>query len=157
MNASITQIGALAGLLSSLLLLPLNNALGQVPETRSGKGGAMLLMRPWKPVSRSDFQRMTCPKCMDTLVALKRNEPTKGAGAKALMAGGVPTSFVPRHNCDGCSVVWSTTGHGKAKLCVAEHKCESCGSEMADCCNTRKSSAVATKGMEKPIQVAPLK
>jgi hypothetical protein len=144
--------------LIAVLALSATAAFGQVPEKGSAKGGAMLLMKHRPPVSEpSNYQPMSCAKCTDTTVEVKDNEPTKGAAAKAQLAGGVPTKLVSRHGCEGCGNEWKTTGHGKAKVTVAIHKCASCGSEDAACCNTKKGSTMATKGMEKNVKVAPLK
>jgi len=67
------------------------------------------------------------------------------------------TARVPKHLCEGCGTDWATTGTGKAKLAVANHKCSSCGAETLACCSSKGAGAVATKGMEKKIEVAPLK
>ena len=104
----------------------------------------------------SDYKAMSCAMCKDSIVAV-RDPQLKGAGAKALLAGGPPTKLVTRHLCDGCGVDWTTAGHGKTKVAVANHKCTSCGAESLACCNTKKGSNVATKGMEKKFDVAPLK
>ena len=90
---------------------------------------------------------MACAKCKD--VFSTRVDPTaRGANKQA--------EFVATHLCGGCGTDWSVTGHGKAKGAVATHKCTSCGAETAACCNT-KGVTVATKGMEKKYEVAPLK
>jgi hypothetical protein len=48
-------------------------------------------------------------------------------------------------------------GQGKGKHDVVTHKCGACGAEALACCNTRKGSKVATIGMEKKFEIAPLK
>jgi hypothetical protein len=155
-TSRVNTLSAVAYLIA-LLALSTTAAFGQVPERGSAKGGAMLLMKRSPVIEPSDYQPMTCPKCKNTTVAVRDNKPTKGAAAKAQLAQGVPTKLVSRHECEGCGNEWKSTGHGKAKVSIAVHKCTSCGSEMAACCNTKKGSQVATKGMEKDFKVAPLK
>lgn len=156
-TSRISMVSTVAGLIA-VLALSATAAFGQVPEKGSAKGGAMLLMKHRPPVSEpSNYQPMSCPKCKDTTTVVRDNEPTKGAAAKAQLAQGIPTKLVSRHECEGCRNEWKTTGHGKAKVSVAIHKCTSCGSEDAACCNTKKGSTVATKGMEKDIKIAPIK
>lgn len=106
-------------------------------------GGSVLLKA--EPASSKP---MSCGKCTDELV--KRVDlGARGANQPATL------SF--RHLCDGCGNEWSVVGHGKAKVSVATHKCTSCGEETGACCNTGNSSAVATRGMSKKFEVAPLK
>lgn len=124
--------------------------------------GAQKLMElsnrfPKPAPAKSDFQPMPCTKCTDRMVESKDNEPAKGAGARALMAGGAPVKWVSKHDCEGCGVDWKVTGQGRAKAGVALHKCTSCGVEDMACCATKKGSLLATRGMEKKIEVAPLK
>lgn len=134
---------------------------GQDLETTKGAGARRLLelnrKYPKPAPAESDYQPMSCPKCKDFTWTVKDNEPTKGAAARAQLAGGVPTKLVSSHLCKGCGTEWKSTGHGRTKVTVAIHKCTSCGSEDAACCNTKKGSTVATKGMEKDVKVAPLK
>ncbi len=156
-TSRVNVLSTVAGLIA-VLAFSATAAFGQVPEKGSAKGGAMLLMKHRPPVSKpANYQPMSCPKCKDFTWTVKDNEPTKGAAARAQLAGGVPTKLVSSHECKGCGVEWKSTGHGRAKVTVAIHKCTSCGSEVATCCNTKKDSEVATKGMEKDIKVAPLK
>jgi hypothetical protein len=99
-------------------------------------------------VAPAEVPQMACPKCKDK-VAKKIDWTARGANK--------PTVLVTTHLCDGCGTDWNVTGHGKAKVSVATHKCTSCGTESLACCNTSKTSTVATKGMEKKFEVAPLK
>ena len=132
---------------------------GEIP---TGKGGATKLLQlsgslvtpRFEP---SDYKPMSCAKCKDTTLALRDIEPTKGAGAKAQLARGIPTRLVAIHECEGCGNKWVITGHGKGKQAIASHKCTGCGAESLACCNTKKGSDVATKGMEKKFDVAPFK
>ena len=105
----------------------------------------------------SGYKPISCAKCTDRVVVVKDNVPTKGAGARALLAGGVPTKNVTTHECDGCGNTWVLRGHGKAKTMTAVHTCTSCGAESLACCSTSKSGIAATKGMEKKFEVAPVK
>ena len=96
---------------------------------------------------------MACPKCTDHYVTV----PVKGAkGGQILMAGAIPTQKIAKHLCPSCETTIAVAGVGKAKHGVAIHKCVSCGSENLACCGT-KSGAVATKGMEKKVEIAPVK
>jgi hypothetical protein len=97
---------------------------------------------------------MACPKCKDAWVA-KADITSRGLGARSLT--GQTTNRVAQHLCAGCGTDWATTGTGRAKLAVASHKCSGCGSESLACCPTKGTGAVATKGMDKKIEIAPLK
>ena len=96
----------------------------------------------------SDYKPMSCAKCKDEYV---RRVDWSARGANK------PTITVAKHLCEGCGTDWNVVGHGKAKVSVASHKCTSCGEASLACCNTKKSADVATKGMEKKFEVAPLK
>lgn len=129
----------------------------------TAKGGASKLLeltgRPAtapKPEA-SDYKPMSCAKCTDRIVEVKDNLPTKGAGARTLLAGGVPTIRVSTHECEGCGNTWVVSGHGKAKTSTAVHTCTSCGAESLACCSTSKKGVAATKGMEMKFEVAPVK
>ena len=96
---------------------------------------------------------MACPKCKDVLVSV----PVKGAkGAQFLAAGGASMQIVSRHLCPGCDTTLSVAGTGKAKYSVATHTCTGCGAEVASCCSL-KGSETATVGMDKKIEIAPVK
>lgn len=97
---------------------------------------------------------MACPKCKDTWIS-QPDQNSKGSGARTLI--GQTTKRIARHLCEGCSTEWATAGTGKAKLAVASHKCSGCGAENLACCSTKGAGEVATKGMDKKIEVAPLK
>ena len=130
-------------------------------EKGSAKGGGIKLLqlsgsKAVLPAAPSDYKPMSCGKCKDTTVVVTDTE-TKGAGAKHLVFGGLPTTIASKHLCDGCGNSWVNTGHGKAKQAVASHNCTSCGEASLACCNTSKASTVATKGMERKFEVAPLK
>lgn len=105
----------------------------------------------------SDYKAMSCAKCTDRVVEVKDNVPTQGAGARALLARGVPTKRVSTHECESCGNTWVLKGHGKAKTMTSVHTCTSCGAESLACCSTSKSGITATKGMEKKFEVAPAK
>jgi hypothetical protein len=130
-------------------------------EIPTAKGGATKLMeltgRVVTKAEPSNYKPMSCAKCTDRVVEVKDNLPTKGAGARALLAGGVPTKRVSTHECEGCGNTWVVSGHGKAKTSTAVHTCTSCGAESLACCSTSKSGITATKGMEKKFEVAPVK
>jgi hypothetical protein len=121
-------------------------------EDMKGAGARKLLELNGRVVTpkaeASDYKAMSCPMCKDTVVAIADRDP-RGLGAKTLMARGAPTTLVAKHLCDGCGVEWTTSGHGKTKVAVATHKCTGCGAESLACCNMKKDSTVATKGMEK--------
>jgi len=97
---------------------------------------------------------MACPKCKDEWVT----SPNRQAkGVQYLVSGGVPVTKVARHLCAGCNTTITVEGNSKAtKHNVATHTCASCGAELASCCSTSKNG-VATKGMEKQAEIAPLK
>jgi hypothetical protein len=91
---------------------------------------------------------MLCAKCKDEITS-RVDFSARGANK--------PTVPVFRHLCEGCETTLSTVGSGKGMHQVATHKCTSCGSENLACCDTNKGSVAATKGMEKQMNVAPLK
>jgi hypothetical protein len=97
--------------------------------------------------------KMACPKCKDALVTVPAQNVK---GAQLLAASGVATQTISRHLCNGCETTLSVTGTGKAKQTVATHSCTGCGAEVASCCNVKKSET-ATKGMDKKIEIAPVK
>lgn len=130
-------------------------------QAQQGQGARTLLelgarVKSAPAPSVSDHKPMACARCKTVFEARAVTE-SKGLGARTLLTGGVPTETVARHLCEGCGVDWTITGHGKAKQSVATHKCASCGAESVACCNTKKGSDIATKGMEKKFEVAPLK
>lgn len=102
----------------------------------------------------AEIPQMACPKCKDKVTS-RIDYSARGANK--------PTIRVVTHLCDGCGTDWKIVGVGKAKQSVATHKCTSCGAENLACCNTTKSSTVATKGMGKKnlkdlnFEVAPVK
>jgi len=104
----------------------------------------------------SNSKPMSCANCQDVLTNVP-DITSRGLGARALLARGVPTKTVVVHLCKKCGTDWKVVGVGKAKQMVATHKCTSCGSESIACCNTAKGDDVATKGMEQQLNVAPLK
>jgi len=131
-----------------------------VSAQNGAKGGATKLLQMngslVTPKSEpSDYKPMSCGKCKNEVVQV-RDTDSKG-GARALLTGAPLTKSVSRHGCEGCGTDWNVVGHGKAKVAVASHKCTSCGEASLACCNTSKAGAVATKGMEKRFEVAPLK
>lgn len=98
---------------------------------------------------------MPCPKCKDEWVNVRKS-PFKGG--EALLAGGPPTQKVARHLCAGCDSTIKTVGLSKqTKHDVVIHKCTGCGAENLACCSTKGTGAVATKGMDEKIEIAPLK
>lgn len=129
---------------------------GFAAETQAqngAKGGATKLLEfsggSIKPkVAVSDYQPMPCAKCKDEAT---RRVDWSARGANK------PTILVSKHLCEGCGTTISVSGHGKAKQDLVTHKCTSCGAESLACCNTKKSREIATKGMEKKLEVAPLK
>jgi hypothetical protein len=151
-------VAALAGL---ALALVASSAQAQYKPTggdritASPKVRAMLDERRARttPVSTAE-PTMACPKCKDIWVAQTDRNP-KGSGVRTLM--GQTTKRVAQHFCNGCGVDWALAGTGKAKHAVATHKCSGCGSENLACCSTKGTGNVATEGMEKKFQVAPVK
>ncbi len=105
-------------------------------------------------VSTASTPAMACPKCTDGWVAVS-DASQKGLGARTLM--GQTTRLVAKHLCNGCGTDWNVAGAGKAKQAVASHKCTGCGAENLACCSGKSFGALATKGMDQQIQVAPLK
>ena len=92
--------------------------------------------------------RMPCAKCKDE--ATQRVDWSARGAHK-------PTFLVVTHLCKGCGTKWTITGAGKGKEAVAIHTCTGCGSKTLACCNAEAGSAVATEGMRKTFDVAPLK
>ena len=103
------------------------------------KGGERLLKlnaAPKPALAPAQQAGMSCPKCKDVFTTQSDLTP-RGLGARTLVAGGAPTQTVARHLCDGCSVEWIITGHGKAKEAVAIHKCASCEAKNLASVTTR--------------------
>jgi len=155
----INTTARLAGITIALALFA--GVAAEVKAGGDGKGAIRLLELGRRAQSApapavSEFKEMACPKCKDILTT-QPDVTSRGLGARSLVAGGVPTQTVARHLCDGCGVDWTISGHGKAKVAVANHKCTSCGAESLACCNMTKGSPVATKGMDKKFEIAPLK
>jgi len=98
---------------------------------------------------------MLCPKCKDAWVS--QVDPTP-KGAKVLLSQGRPTNKVAKHLCGGCETTISVVGLSKAdRHNVATHTCSGCVAATLACCSTKDSGAGATTGMEKQIEIAPLK
>jgi hypothetical protein len=114
----------------------------QLEERRAGK----------QPVAVT-APSMACPKCKDAWVAQVDKDP-KGLGSRTLTDQ--TTKLVAQHLCQACAADWNVVGTGKARQSIASHKCTSCGAENLACCS-KDSGAVATKGMENKIEIAPLK
>ena len=91
---------------------------------------------------------MTCPKCKDEYT--RRTDWTARGANK-------PTMLVAKHLCGGCETLITKEGQGKAAHDVVIHKCTGCGSASLACCSTTPGSKTATKGMEKPVEIAPLR
>lgn len=125
----------------------------EVKAQNGAKGGGIKLVElsgpqiAAKPDTSTPRQPMTCAKCKEEY-STRVDLSARGANK--------PKVFVATHLCEGCGTDWSVVGHGKSKVAVATHKCTSCGAETASCCNT-KGTTVATKGMEKKVEIAPLK
>lgn len=128
--------------------------------TAQEKGATRLLQlsgsRIEAKAAPSDFKAMSCPMCKDHTVVVRDTEP-KGLGARTLIAGAAPTRLVSTHGCSGCATDWKVAGHGKAKVAVPAHRCSGCGAATVACCNTSATFDTATRGMEKKLEVAPLK
>ena len=152
-----SSLGLAATLIATFVAVAPANAqyrpTGDDGITASPKVRAMLDARKASttPVA-APVPAMACPKCKDTWVA---QPDTNAKGAKILM--GQTTKLVAQHLCAGCSTDLVTAGAGKAKHTVATHKCSGCGAENLACCSTKGAGAVATKGMDKKIEIAPLK
>lgn len=147
----ITKLARFTGMAVALVLFA--TASTEVKAQNGAKGGATKLLElsgrsATAAVSTAtETKVMVCGKCKEEFTS-RVDLSARGAHK--------PTVFVAKHLCDGCGTDWSIVGHGKAKVSVATHKCTNCGAETLACCNT-KPSTVATKGMEKKTEVAPLK
>ena len=148
-TSCIKTVARLSGLFIALALFAGTVGDAGAQEKGSAKGGARLLMRPDAPPAASNFTPMSCGKCKDEF--LTRTDWTARGANK-------PTVLLAKHLCGGCDTTIATVGHGKLARDVASHKCTSCGSESLACCNIKKGSDTATKGMEKKtFEIAPLK
>jgi len=82
------------------------------------KGGASGLMKaPAFVRTEAPASGMKCATCTSEFVTVK--VPTFKRGEPG-------TAIVERHACKTCGTKWVTTGHGKAKVEVAEHTCKAC-------------------------------
>ena len=154
----INRMARLTGMTIALALFA--GMAGTAYAQNSAKGGATKLLQlngslvtPKSELSVS--KPMACSKCKNEVVQV-RDTDSKG-GARALLTGALPTKTVSRHGCDGCGTDWNVIGHGKDKVSVASHKCTNCGEASLACCSTSESGTIATKGMNKKFEVAPLK
>ena len=85
-----------------------------------------------------DVFAMACSKCK----TIWTGEIKKGAkGAQVLKEGGVPTTLVGLHLCEGCGSKVEIKGHGKGKKAVLQHVCEACGEHSPFCCATSGKAA----------------
>jgi hypothetical protein len=141
--AALTIASALFGISSSVTAEDIPTAKGGATKLLEFNGRAVVSQS-----EASKSQPMPCAKCKDE--AVQRVDWTARGANK-------PTILVSKHLCEGCATTLSTVGFGKGKQQVATHKCTSCGAENLACCNTKKGSLAATKGMEKKLEVAPLK
>ena len=148
----INKMARISGMIVVLVLF--SGLTSEVRAQNGAKGGASKLLQlsagPAVPAvsAVTETKPMACSKCKDEF-STRVDLTARGANK--------PTILVAKHLCEGCGTDWSVVGHGKAKVSVATHKCTSCGAESLACCNTKKTSDMATKGMEKKIEVAPLK
>lgn len=147
-------LGLIAGLLVSQAQAQYKPT-GDDGITASPRLRQQLDQRKARPSTKVAAAVMACSKCQDTWVSLPLGS-VLGSGGRALT--GNTTQLVAKHLCDGCRVDWAVTGTGKAKQSVATHNCSGCGSTDMACCSAKGSvSNVATKGMQKPVHVAPVK
>jgi hypothetical protein len=152
MKKSGRAIGAVAVIALFLFAVP---AIGQYKPTgddgitASPKVRQMLNERKLASpgvVARSNSDTMPCAKCKDEYV--KRTDWAARGATK-------PAILVVKHLCDSCETTFLVAGVGKGKHDVAARKCSSYGVENLACCSTGNS--VATKGMERRFDVAPIK
>lgn len=137
----------------ALVLTVAGGAMAVLNAAESAKGGGARLLevtqRPaYAKVEPNTSSPMSCPMCKDQTV---RQTDLSARGAVKPVVASV------NHGCQGCGTDWVVTGHGKAKSRTAVHVCQDCGGANLACCATSKAATGATKGMEKKIEVAPLK
>jgi hypothetical protein len=149
----INKLARLCGLTVGLALLGGASSGLKAGEIQTGKGGATRLLelsgRQVTPKIESAARNpMPCGMCKDEYVT-RTDSTARGANKPAIT--------VATHLCGGCGNEWVVSGHGKAKITTAVHTCTSCGAESLACCYTSKSDVVATKGMEKKFEIAPVK
>ncbi len=152
-----TLIAALAGI--ALFAAPVQaqyKAVGDDGIAASPKVRAQLNERKARlNTATPALASMACPKCKDEWVTLPNRQAKP---AQFLLSRGVPTTKVARHLCASCDTTITVEGLSKAtRHNVVTHQCTSCGAQTLACCNTSKGGDVATKGMEKSIEIAPLK
>ena len=126
MKTKLTTTGRIVGLVAAVALLTVSATVANAQE----KGAARLLQLSGTKATPaaivSDDKPVSCANCKDRLVTVPDTE-IKGGGARALAAGGAPTTIVAKHLCGRCANEWAVKGHGKGKVSVPTHKCESCG------------------------------
>lgn len=83
--------------------------------------------------TRFDYNPMSYARCMDQVLKVKDNLPTKGADGQTLFAGGVPTKRISTDECKRCGDTWVVSSHGKAKTSTAVHTLVSRGPERLAC------------------------
>src|SRR5262245_41635764 len=130
MKTKITTSGRIIGFAIALTLFAGATVAGSAQEKGSARGGATKLLqlntpKATMPVSTVDNKSMSCAHCQDIAITV-RDTDTRGAGARALIAGGTPTTTLAKHLCKACSNTWVASGHGKTATLLAVHKCGSC-------------------------------
>jgi hypothetical protein len=127
-------IAALAGIAVSM-------AASSVPA--QVKGGERLQQSNGRSIAAtiaaSDAKPMSCPKCQDASAKVP-DVTSSGAGARALVAHGVPAKAVVSHLCADCVTTTTVAGLGKhSPPATVAHKCAMC--------NAGKPSAKGMEGM----------
>ena len=151
--ARLTGITIVLISLASLTLVNLANAqikaVGEEGLALSGKARAALNERnAGFNTAAAPAASMACPKCKDEVT--RRTDWTARGANK-------PTILVAKHLCGGCETLITKEGHGKGTHDVVTHKCTGCGAASLACCSTTPGKETATKGMEKKVEIAPLK
>ncbi len=119
------QILRLAGLTLGIALFAGTIVSAVAGELPTGKGGAILLMKPQLPASAPAPSSMSCPTCKDQYV-IRRDVTARGVKPT--------TQILQRHLCGGCDTRLTTVGAGKARQAVPVHNCTmNTGSDFACC------------------------
>ena len=126
MKTKITRTGRIIGFAIAVALFTVSATAASAQE----KGAARLLQLSGTKATPAaivpDDKPISCANCVDRLVTVP-DTGIKGAGARALAAGGAPTTIVAKHLCGRCANEWAVKGQGKGKVSVPTHECASCG------------------------------
>jgi hypothetical protein len=133
----LTRLPELTAAIAIISALVVATAAAEIP---TGKGLAQLLTKPTPTVSGTAAPTSSCSSCQDVYVA-HSDTTVRGVNKVQLRTA--------RHLCQGCSTTLTSSGAGKAKLEVANHKCAMIvAQQVTSCCGTQNTSSAPGCGQK---------